>query len=299
MKKILRIIIIAIISQFYTLHSHAGSDGSLEIDSKTKEQSAEVKDCFETINRGIFAFNQGLDKIFFKPVAKGYRFLPKPIRSGTSNALNNLSNVVTIPNNILQGQFKEAGVNSLRFSINTTLGIGGIFDTDFWREYEYLLPCIFSSLLSLISLSLAYFWLEESLDLKEGLAARESSLKKLTDTFSNIIGILKIPVISTLVLINFLFLMAFSMMHGTFILFTAMSVDSGGLGWSEMENGWIFAFIGLLGVIVQGGLIGPLSDRFGMHRLMILGTVLCGLGIASLPYAVSYTHLTLPTNREV
>lgn len=54
-----------------------------------------------------------------------------------------------------------------------------------------------------------------------------------------------------------------------------------------MDNGWIFAFIGLLGVIVQGGLIGPLSDRFGMHRLMVIGTILCGLGIASLPYVPS------------
>ena len=128
MKKILTLFIIAVISQAFTLSSYAGSDGTLEINTNTKEQSAEVKDCFETVNRGIFAFNQGLDKIFFKPVAKGYRFLPKPIRSGTSNALNNLSNVVTIPNNILQGQFKEAGVNTLRFSINTTLGIAGIFD---------------------------------------------------------------------------------------------------------------------------------------------------------------------------
>ena len=128
MKKILTLFIIAVISQVFTLSSYAGSDGTLEIKTNTKEQSAEVKDCFETVNRGIFAFNQGLDKIFFKPVAKGYRFLPKPIRSGTSNVLNNLSNVVTIPNNILQGQFKEAGVNTLRFSINTTLGIAGIFD---------------------------------------------------------------------------------------------------------------------------------------------------------------------------
>ena len=69
-----------------------------------------------------------LDKVVFKPVAKGYRYLPKPIRSGTSNALSNLSNVVTIPNNLLQGQFKDAGINTLRFSINTTLGIAGIFD---------------------------------------------------------------------------------------------------------------------------------------------------------------------------
>jgi len=128
MKKNLTIIIITIIFKLMTLSVFAGSDGTLDMNTKTKEQSSEVKDCFETVNRGIFAFNQGLDKIFFKPFAKGYRYLPKPIRSGTSNALNNLSNVVTIPNNILQGQFKEAGINSLRFSINTTLGIAGIFD---------------------------------------------------------------------------------------------------------------------------------------------------------------------------
>ena len=130
MKKILTVFIISLISQLFTLSSFAGSDGSLEIHNKNdaKAQNREVKDCFETVNRGIFAFNQGLDKIFFKPIAKGYRYLPKPIRSGTSNALSNLSNVVTIPNNILQGQFKEAGLNTLRFSINSTLGIAGIFD---------------------------------------------------------------------------------------------------------------------------------------------------------------------------
>ena len=53
---------------------------------------------------------------------------PQPIRSGTSNALSNLGNVVTVPNNVLQGQFKDAGINSARFVINTTLGIAGIFD---------------------------------------------------------------------------------------------------------------------------------------------------------------------------
>ena len=117
MKKILILFVISVISQVCTSSSYAGSDGSLEINSKTEKQSAEVKDCFETVNRGIFAFNRGLDKVVFKPIAKGYRYLPKPIRSGTSNALSNLSNVVTIPNNVLQGQFKEAGINTLRFKI--------------------------------------------------------------------------------------------------------------------------------------------------------------------------------------
>ena len=46
--------------------------------------------------------------MIFKPLAKGYRMFPQPIRSGTSNALSNLGNVVTIPNNVLQGQFKDA-----------------------------------------------------------------------------------------------------------------------------------------------------------------------------------------------
>ena len=129
------------------------------------------------------------------------------------------------------------------------------------------------------------FWLEESLDPNSRADnVSNRSLGKFRETFSNIIGVLRIPMISTLVVINFLFLMAFSMMHGTFILFTAMSIDSGGLGLSEMENGWIFAFIGLLGVIIQGGLIGPLTDRFGMGNLMMIGTILCGVGIASLPY---------------
>ena len=130
MKKFLSIFLIIIFTQVLPLNVFAGSDGTSEIQDKENsvKENIEVKDCFETINRGIFAFNQGLDKIFFKPVAKGYRYLPKPIRSGTSNALSNLSNVVTIPNNILQGQIKEAGINTLRFSINTTLGIAGIFD---------------------------------------------------------------------------------------------------------------------------------------------------------------------------
>ena len=70
----------------------------------------------------------GLDKVIFKPLAKGYRKLPSPIRTGTDNALSNLSNLITIPNNILQGDFGSAANNSARLVINTTLGIAGIFD---------------------------------------------------------------------------------------------------------------------------------------------------------------------------
>ena len=94
----------------------------------TYGNEGEVKDCFEKLNRATFALNMGLDKVIFKPISKGYRKLPSPIRNGTGNALNNLSNLITIPNNILQGDFRSAAKNSARFLINTTIGIVGIFD---------------------------------------------------------------------------------------------------------------------------------------------------------------------------
>ena len=96
--------------------------------SQSFGEEKNVKDCFEKINRATFAFNMALDKVLFRPVATGYRKLPSPIRTGTSNALNNLSNLVTIPNNILQGDLKAAGNNTIRLIINTTIGIVGIFD---------------------------------------------------------------------------------------------------------------------------------------------------------------------------
>ena len=127
MKRLFSIVIVVLFSQLHMLSVIAASDGEVKISSKENDSQI-VKDCFESVNRGIFAFNQGLDKVIFKPLSKGYRKLPQPIRSGTSNVLSNLGNVVTIPNNILQGQIKDAGINSLRLILNSTLGIAGIFD---------------------------------------------------------------------------------------------------------------------------------------------------------------------------
>ena len=119
-------ICIIIITTLALIHnSYASSDGELLL---KKNDPSNVKDCFEGFNRATFAFNQGLDGIIFKPVAKAYRVLPSPIRTGVSNSLNNLSNLVTIPNNIIQGDLAEAGQNTGRFIVNTTVGILGIFD---------------------------------------------------------------------------------------------------------------------------------------------------------------------------
>ena len=117
--------IIAITTLALVSNSHAGSDGQLLL---KKNDPSNIKDCFEGVNRVTFAFNKGLDGIIFEPVAKAYRVLPSPVRTGLSNSLNNLSNLVTIPNNILQGDLRDAGVNTGRFVVNTTIGVLGIFD---------------------------------------------------------------------------------------------------------------------------------------------------------------------------
>ena len=103
----------------------AGTDGELILN---KNKPSEIKDCSEKFNRATFAFNQVLDGAIFKPVATVYRKLPSPLRAGVGNSIDNLSNLITIPNNILQGDFAKAGVNTGRLVLNTTVGIFGIFD---------------------------------------------------------------------------------------------------------------------------------------------------------------------------
>ena len=99
--------------------SFAGTDG----ENSLSKNSGDVKDCFEKVNRATFAFNKGLDNAIIEPLAKGYRKLPSPIRMGTSNFLSNISNLVTIPNNLLQGDFQSAGTNTVRLAVNSTIGI--------------------------------------------------------------------------------------------------------------------------------------------------------------------------------
>ncbi len=120
-----KIVLILFTTFALTMNVNASSDGDLLL---KKNEPSEIKDCFEGLNRATFAFNQALDGIIFKPVASVYKKLPKPIKGGVSNSLDNLSNLVTIPNNLLQGDFTKAGANTGRFVINTTLGIFGLFD---------------------------------------------------------------------------------------------------------------------------------------------------------------------------
>ena len=123
-RKIIYISIFTLLLQTGSIH--AGTTGSEELKASGSKDSA--SECFEGFSRAMFSLNHGLDKVIFKPVAKGYRALPLPIRNGTGNVVNNLRSLLTLSNNILQGDFSEAGNTAGRFAINTTVGILGVFD---------------------------------------------------------------------------------------------------------------------------------------------------------------------------
>ena len=87
--------------------------------------AAPEKECFEKFSREVFNFNKGLDRAILKPIASGYNKLPAPIRNGAGNFTSNLGTLLTIPNHLLQGQWKLAGESTASFAINTTVGILG------------------------------------------------------------------------------------------------------------------------------------------------------------------------------
>jgi phospholipid-binding lipoprotein MlaA len=84
------------------------------------------KECFEKVSRSVFKFNEGFDKVVLKPLATGFNKLPEPIKNGTGNFTSNIGTLLTVPNHILQGQWKLAGESSASFLINTTIGILGL-----------------------------------------------------------------------------------------------------------------------------------------------------------------------------
>ena len=101
-----KLVLILITTIALTSHVSANSDSKLIL---KKNEPSQINDCFEKFNRATFAFNQTLDGVIFKPVAKIYRMLPQTARTGVSNSLNNLSHLTTIPNNLIQVTLKKQG----------------------------------------------------------------------------------------------------------------------------------------------------------------------------------------------
>ncbi len=97
-------------------------------------------DPFESTNRTIFGFNQGVDRYFLDPLTTGYRWLvPEPGRRAVFRAFRNLESPAILVNDLLQLRFKNAAKTTGRFLLNSTLGMGGLFDpgkSAGWERHE-------------------------------------------------------------------------------------------------------------------------------------------------------------------
>jgi phospholipid-binding lipoprotein MlaA len=90
---------------------------------------AEVYDPFESANRKVYNFNNAIDRNALKPAAKAYvRATPQWLRTGVDNFFTNLFYPTTIAHQLLQGKVVQAGQDTLRLLINSTLGWGGVLD---------------------------------------------------------------------------------------------------------------------------------------------------------------------------
>ena len=87
-----------------------------------------TNECFENVSRAVFKFNMAFDDVILEPIAKGYNKLPDPIKTGTSNFTSNIATLLSIPNNLLQGDIKQLGHSTGSFIINTSIGILGFLN---------------------------------------------------------------------------------------------------------------------------------------------------------------------------
>jgi phospholipid-binding lipoprotein MlaA len=86
-------------------------------------------DRFERFNRSVYKLNTALDHAILRPIARAYvRVTPQPVRTGVSNVVSNLAYPVTLVNNFLQGKLHDGMTDAARLLVNSTIGIGGLFD---------------------------------------------------------------------------------------------------------------------------------------------------------------------------
>jgi len=92
------------------------------------QQTAHPRDPIEGFNRGVYAFNKGVDKVILTPVAKGYNVLPAVLRTGIGNFFSNIGDVMIGVNNLLQGKGAAGVSDFMRFAFNSTFGLLGFVD---------------------------------------------------------------------------------------------------------------------------------------------------------------------------
>ena len=124
MRRLLLLVLIALLP-LQSVQAQPSETQPLEAESKT----GHPEDPWESFNRGVFAFNETVDRYFLKPAAKGYRFVtPGWLDDSVTRIFQNARDVRSAVNHVLQWQWRRAGHSTGRVLMNSTMGIGGMFD---------------------------------------------------------------------------------------------------------------------------------------------------------------------------
>jgi MFS family permease len=146
------------------------------------------------------------------------------------------------------------------------------------------LPFWIAAGLALVNALLVFFFLPETRKQEQ----RQSKLNPMVLLITGWQKAIRYPVILRLVLINLLFLVAFASMESVFALFTQQEFH-----WDASQNAFIFTYIGIVMVIMQGGLVGLLVKRFGEKRLLLSGLAFLALGLLLLPLSNNLAFLVV------
>lgn len=177
-----------------------------------------------------------------------------------------------------EGRAKGMGMIGAAFGLGFTLGpaFGGLLAGSDPNAAALARPAFAAAALSAIALVLATVLLKESLSPElKNLANRPGRVELAKDAFGR-------PNLRNLIILFFLTTCAFAGLESTFALW-AVSV----FGWGPLQVGWIFFYVGIVLAVVQGGLIGKLTRRFGEARLATYGAALLMLGLIFLPWSLN------------
>jgi len=186
-----------------------------------------------------------------------------------------------------ENRAKGMGLIGAAFGIGFILGpaVGGILAGPDPLTADYRSPALAAAGLSLLALLLGLLRLPESLPAE--VRARMAALPpgRRLDQF---LAALRLPGVGLLMLLGFLATFVFAGLETTFAMWSRRA-----FGWGPEQNGWLFAYIGLMSAAIQGGLMGRLAARFGEKNLLVQGAVALALGIGAIPFCTEVWHLLI------
>ncbi len=186
-----------------------------------------------------------------------------------------------------ENRAKGMGMIGAAFGLGFIAGpaIGGILAGSDPVNADFQTPAFAAAALSVTALIMAIATLKESLSAEIRQRLAQEPPKKHLAMFREALGR---PVIGLLLMLTFLATFVFAGLESTFAMWSRRQ-----FGWGPEQNGYLFAFIGLLSALIQGGLIGRLARRFGEARLVVQGAVALAIGILLIPFCTNVVVLVL------